>query len=519
MSKPRSRRLTACVGAAFLAAAILVLSVQAASAGALSLPKGRYLAGAATRSINPEPDGTFAGKPVYLGGYGIGGGSPVLNGRPATGILGDGISVRAFAVSDGQHAFAIADIETQGWFVAVKNGPYGLLDMRKQVEQRTGGALSAEDVVIQSDHSHSGPDPMGVWGGIPDEYMRYIADRTIEAIVDAYSSMRPVRLYYGTAPARDLLSNQFDYDQANEVVDSDVRVLQARGNGPPITLLNFSAHATVLGSSNTKVSGDWVQAANPLLQQRFGGKAVTIVGTLGRTQPADRSCSDPTAVDADAQNLCKIDDYAARVVDRAAQAVANAQPVDGNPIVAARSYFVQDVSSNALILGLEYGGSAAGVPLDRAETPPWLTGAVLGTVTASARIGDVLLSSGPGEMYPQIPLKIAATVPARGYMTAGLANDQLGYLIAPFEAYPEPVRRSFFNQRGDEVSPLDNDNYFFNVSHTMGERVTCSLLRGAGEIFGQGLAYWNQYERCPVFVNDAALPDGEDTQLPSGGTG
>jgi hypothetical protein len=506
--------------AAALVTAIFVLAGPATAAPAAPKPlKSRYLVGAASRSINPDPDGTFAGQPVYLGGYGIGGGSPVLEGRPATGILGDGISVRAFAVSDGQHPFAIADIETQGWFVAVKNGPYGLLDMRKQVEQRTGGALPAEDVVIQSDHSHSGPDPMGVWGGVPDEYMRYISDRTVEAIVAAYSSMRPARLYYGTAPGRDLLSNQFDYDEANQVVDSDVRVLQARGDGPPITLLNFSAHATVLGSSNTKVSGDWVQAANPLLEQRFGGQAVTVVGTLGRTQPADRSCADPTAIDADAQNLCKIHDYAARVADRAAEAVANAQPIQGDPVVAARSYLVEDVSSNALILGLEYGGSAVGVPLNRAETPPWLTGNVLGTVTASARIGNVLLSSGPGEMYPQIPLKVAATVPARGYMTAGLANDQLGYLIAPFEAYPEPIRRSFFNQRGDEVSPIDNDNYFFNVSHTMGERVTCSLLRGAGEIFGQGLGYWQQYERCPLFTDDAVVPDGTDTKAPSGGTG
>ena len=60
----------------------------------------------------------------------------MLGGRPATGILGDGASVRAFSVSDGKHNFAIADIETQGWFVAVKQGPYGLLDMRK----RGGGA-------------------------------------------------------------------------------------------------------------------------------------------------------------------------------------------------------------------------------------------------------------------------------------------------------------------------------------------------------------------------------------------
>jgi hypothetical protein len=49
-----------------------------------------------------------------------------------------------------------------------------------------------------------------------------------------------------------------------------------------------------------------------------------------------------------------------------------------------------------------------------------------------------------------------------------------------------PVRLviSVFNQGGDEVSPVDNGNYFFNVSDTMGERVNCSLLR-AGEVFGR----------------------------------
>ena len=500
-----------------MAATAALLALCPGSALALPDPEHPYLVGAASHTINPDPDGTFAGKPVYLGGYGIGGGSPVFAGRPATGVLGDGLSVRAFAVSDGDQIFAIADIESQGWFVALKNGPYGLLDMRKEVARRSAGVLPAENVVIQSDHSHSGPDPVGVWGGVPVEYLRYVTEQTVNTVMEAVWSMVPAKLYYGTAPGRDLLSNQFDYDAANEAVDSDVRVLQARdGDRPLVTLLNFSAHTTVLGSSNTKVSGDWVQAANPLLEERFGGKAVTVVATLGRTQPADRGCSDPGATSEDARNLCMIDDYAARVVDRAEEAAANAQPLGGSPAVAVRSYLVQDVATNALIMGMEYAGGAIGAPLNRSASAPWLTGNVLGSVTATARIGDVLLSAGPGEMYPQIAGKVAELVGARGHMTAGLAGDQLGYLIAPFEAYPEPVRRSFFNQRGDEVSPIDNDNYFFNVSHTMGDRVTCSLLRGAGETAGAGLAYRSRYQPCALFANDLLRAHGADAAAPSG---
>jgi hypothetical protein len=293
-----------------------------------------------------------------------------------------------------------------------------------------------------------------------------------------------------------------------------VRVLQARdASGKTFaTLLNFSAHATVLGSDNRKATGDWVQATNPLLEQRFGGKAMTMVGTVGRTQPGDRGCSDPTA-QRDAYQLCKIHDYAARVVSKAADAVAGAQRIPGSPVVAAESFLVEDPSTNTLLLALLYGGSPAGAPVNRSLSPPFMTGDVIGTVTASARIGDVLLSSGPGEMYPQIPLKVRDMMPGlRGYMTAGLANDQLGYLIAPFEAYSEPVKRSLLDNN-NMPSPIDNDNYFFNVSHTMGERVTCSLLRGAGEVFGKGTTPRDGYDRCSAFASDLAFAPGDDAKL------
>src|SRR3954470_18410667 len=492
--------------AALAASVALALTGAAPAAHAKQTKhRGGYLVGVAARSINPGADGKFDGRPVYLGGYGIGGGSPVLAGRPATGVLRDGVSVRAIAIGDGKDAIAVADAELQGWFAASRDGAYGIADVRAAVEKATGGALKASQVIVQSDHSHSGPDVMGVWGGAPASYRAHVVAQTVSAIVDAYRTRRRATLWYGTAPGRDLLSNQFDYDAANQAMDSDVRVLQARDDRGRAfaTLLNFSAHATVLGSSNTKASGDWVEAVNRVPAARFSGQARTVVGTLGRTQPADRGCRDASITAQNAKDICSLDDYAARVVDRAADAVAAAKRLDGRPDVAARTFTITDPSSNPLLLGMLYGGAAAGMPVNRALTPPWMAGNVIGTVTTSARIGDVLLSAGPGEMYPQIPLKVRDLMPGlRGYMTAGLAGDQLGYLIAPFEAYPEPVRRSFFNQRGDEVSPIDNDNYFFTVSHTMGERVTCSLLRGAGAVFGRGSAPRDAYDRCALFAND-----------------
>ncbi len=177
-------------------------------------------------------------------------------------------------------------------------------------------------------------------------------------------------------------------------------------------------------------------------------------------------------------------------------------------------------------------GAISGLPFNRSSLPPWQTGNVIGTITGTARIGDVLLSSVPGEIYPQIALRVRDTVKGirpGGFMTAGLADDQLGYIIAPVGAYPEPIRgtlltRDFADQIqaclvsmgqtcDNPVDPIGNDNYFFNVSHTLGERVTCSLLRGADEALGTGMTYWSSYERCPAFVNDLALPGGTDIAL------
>jgi hypothetical protein len=282
-----------------------------------------------------------------------------------------------------------------------------------------------------------------------------------------------------------------------------------------------------------------------MLEHELGGDAMTVVGTLGRSQPNRPGCSMPQFKN-EGDALCSLDSYSKEVVDRTKVALDNAQPLSGTAKVVANSYLITDPSTNPALLSLMFGGAAIGAPLYRAMTPPYLTGTTLGTSVTSVRIGDVLLSAGPGEMYPQIPLKVrgAATqvqAPIRGFMTAGLADDQLGYIIAPLEAYPEPIKDSFFDSsfldpnklNACEASygancdtgtftptpdPIGNDNYFFNVSHTLGERLTCALLRGAGEAFDEGTKLRDTYDRCAAFQNDAALPEGFDVTAGEAGS-
>src|SRR3954470_501964 len=222
---------------------VLIALLLAAPAGAAA---ASYEVGIGSRDINPNnADGNWddpataegEGLPVYLGGCGIGGPGIFGSGRAADGILGSGPSVRAIAISDGGgHTAAIADIEAQGWFIASESGAYGLNDIRKAVAEATHGALPAESVIVQSDHSHGGLDQMGVWGGIPDSYKAFIKQQTVDAIVEAYRTRQAGTLWYGETDARDLLHNQDDGDPLNAAMDSAVKVLQARDarrEGPP----------------------------------------------------------------------------------------------------------------------------------------------------------------------------------------------------------------------------------------------------------------------------------------------
>ena len=552
-----------------LAACLLLVPAAADAKKPAKAPIYRIGLGSADLSLTQdEIQGKF-GQFVYLGGYGLGNGRvgdsvagvpnpgprPSDNGlsydtgRAANGNLGDGPHVRAAYISTGKAGqnWVIADIESQGCFTQNKQG-FGLITMREQAtaaiaalvaKAKSKDSVPADHIDIQCDHSHGGTDLIGAWGGVPTEYLQRVQQQTVNAIVAAYKDQQKATLWYGTAPAgvqgrgdnskmdnNPLLTNQMGGDptHANDVMDDELKVLQARDpdTGAPLaTLLDLGSHADVLGSSNLHATGDWPQVANTLMMDdagTFGPEAMTLVGTLGRQQPARGDCPDKALAakgDSDPQSAyCKLTEYSKRVVARATLAVHNATEVTGKPAVVAKTYFIQDPATNGGIMALNDAGEIGGAPIMRANLFPWKVGNVVGTVTGSIRIGDILISSMPGEAYPQIPLALRAivandkTAGIKGFMTLGLSDDQLGYIIANLDdgSYAYPIERGVVDQ---------NDNILFNMSQTLGERLTCSLLRGAGDVTGAGTAYRDSDQKCNAFANDLAWPEGQDTAFPA----
>ena len=549
--------------------ALILVAVTAGLVPARAAAKPAiYLVGGASTSINPTP-AMLKNKDFYLGGYGISDAKvanmislpqpivDVIGQRYATGILGDGVHTRAIAISDRHRTIELAQIEVQGYFAEYQQGPFGITQIRKDAaatiaklnakHRGAGPAPTATEIVVDSDHSHGGPDTVGLWGGVPTSYLKLVHDQTVWALVVAWQRLHAATLSFGVAhagvenqkqyPSSDrLLTNQYSSDPRNQVMDDEVRVLQARDPSTHKVLdtyVNYSAHPDVLGDDNRRVTGDYVGRLNLKISQTFGGFAMDQVATLGREQPGRAGCPSIKGTDKDAAYaLCALDGYASRVLTKVKTAAASARVITGTPRVDMHSYFMTDMATAVELGAAVYAGGLVGAPVGRSGNPPWITGNVLGTTYFVGRIGDVLITGGPGEMYAQIPFEVRRLVKGmRGYINVGTAGDFLGYLIAPLGAYPEPIRRTFLSGQPPPVGdpactaggvsigcpdPVGNDNWLLNVSPTIGQRLACAFLRGAGDVLkGSSTTYWSADNTCALFASDLSLPEGLDVMFPS----
>ena len=444
-----------------------------------TLPEG-ISAGFAKRDITPflavaPPDGR-----VYLGGYGFG------PGRRSTGVLAP-IYVRAMVISDGEKVTAFAETETQGMFAKYRAnlGEVGMVDIAMRVEAATGGRIAREAVMIGSDHSHAGPDAIGVWGGVRASYLAYIRDQAVAAILEAYNELQPAELKIGTVDAGEWLGSQFS-EEPNDQVDRELRVLAAFERDNPEKMfglmINYAAHSTVMGGENKLISGDWPSQVSANLEAQHGiDTALIMLADCGRTQPRGNFGGND-----DYESLAS---YGEKITAKVNEALGNLVPAETGPIQAAQKFIRERYENEFLSFAL-----LSSVIL-RNITPPWGEGQVVGTLASSVRVGNLLFNAMPGEGYPEIQFQMVERVPAQEHFIFGLANDQLGYLIAPQEGYAK-VRQGFLD--------TGNDNALFNVNPLIGDHVMCTLLKSAREI-GFNLA--DDPAKCdPWAAEDNTLP-------------
>lgn len=422
--------------------------VAAAAACSVSESSGEYCVGASKREITPA-------SPVYLGGYGFG---PV---RLSTGVRRP-IYARAIAISRAGRTVVLAAIDTQGHFLAYQgaDAPYGSADIRRRVSKDAGIPESA--IIIASTHDHSGPDDIGVWGGVSPEYLNFVAAETVAAIESALRDQRPASLYSAeidTAPSHLLKTLLAGYP-----IDTGLRVLFAKGSdgAPFATLINFSAHVTALGGDNTLITPDWPASAVEAVEKGHpDSTALVMVASVGRTHP------DLKAIGADGPSAAE--SYGAAVVRLALEAEARAVKIDG-PIATAETILEEPIE-NRVLAGLMINGKAGVDRVMRSDRQPYMADgkSKVRTVVGAVRIGTLFFAAVPGESFPETQITMEARVGAEGHYLFSLAEDQLGYDPPPYEV-----------GMVDFASPLDEG--LFIINRHFGADVTRTLLAQARDL-------------------------------------
>jgi hypothetical protein len=455
-----------------------------------------FYVGAAKADVTPT---TLTG--FYLGGYGIG---PV---HLAKSVLRD-IYFRVIAIRDKDgHQMVIGALDSQGYSVAYQQGPYGFSDVERDVQRRLG--IPVSHIVLQATHSHNGPDEIGIWGGVPNSYLKFVATQMETAIVSAVRAERPARIHVGAADMTGF-SHTFGSstgatntgDLTDYPIDQQLRVLQAvrPGSGRVIaTLVNYSTHATVYGPLD-KVSPDWPGATATYLEHderemppaaRYGypgSTAIVTVGAVGHSWPAGtpRAANPKLDPPKASDDNYPADHYGNSVARMAISALSRGRGFWlRHSLVAGTAQNVSVLNTNPVLLAtiLEPFNSTplGGYKVFRAYTPPWAIGDVFRAPVTALRIDDLALFSVPGEPYPSIKFSLNRDVGARLSFIFGLAQDQLGY-AEELADYNGALQCSA------------SDEWFFTISPVFGSDVVRLQRENAGalgfRVFGSaGSAY------------------------------
>ncbi|MDQ6748061.1 MAG: PKD domain-containing protein [Candidatus Dormibacteraeota bacterium] len=459
----------------------LVAILAPASAAPAATRPFLFRAGAAVADLTPPP-----GVPVYSGGFGQ---SPPIYGDQQ--LRDNGLNARAIYVSNGKHAVTLVTVDSQGLFAAVqqvsrdpRTSGLGSVGMRADAARditrgHVGPPMTAADIIVQGTHSHSAPTAMGLWGPVDDRYLQLLHDRVVEAIVGAARSARPAHLQYASidAPYLDNVNtNQTDSYQGwlQDGQVSVLRAISARDGSTIATYANVPAHPDIVngagiaqGCIDHKVptaqcpalSADYFGRTRKLLEDQLGGTGIVAGATLGREET-------PIQVG----GIDRMNNYGRLVTELLTRALATPRWItDGT--VASHETFLSIPGTNPALLALVLAWSGPGAlgrpvtdqvsyPADRADTPPYQTGNVIGTPVTSLRIGRLAYVTLNGEAFPEVRQTIARGVKDADMVVGlSLGNDQLGYY--------EPAHAFVF---ANGVAPYHSDHLQYNISPVFGDQ-------------------------------------------------
>ncbi len=386
-----------------------------------SKPKRKLMAGAYALPITPNTD-EFGipinpdGSTVFLAGFG----GPAS--RPASAVHDD-VWVRSLILEyDGTMIIFVA-LDLIGYSIDQ------VYEVKEEVEDDYG--IMADNIIIATTHTHSGPDTLGLWTGtIPGvnwPYMEYIRGEIVESIVQAYQNMEKARLRFGSTSVPGLMKNS--RNPGRVYPDLEVMKVEDRRGDTIATMINYAGHPEVLVSNNLEITSDYVGYLRDKVEEELGGVAIFFNGALGGM----------VTPDVDERTFEKAQEIGYTLADATIGSLENAKKSPPKiPFNSEKRTFDVPLENVQFYFGILLG------VLHRSS--PWYEpGPGFGSIKTEVNvinIGEAQMITMPGEVLPSIGHRLKEAMKGEYNFQIGLGNDELGYIIPQNEWDPVEYEES-----------------------------------------------------------------------------
>lgn len=370
---------------------------------------------------------------IYMGGYGIGPMNPITAWDDEVGL-----HVRAVAFGDGDETVVLVLLDAiyyLGRYGEMCDG-CGAFDIAERVGADLG--IDPAGVFVAATHSHTSPDLIGGWGGVPDWYLRQVSTSIESAIHQAVRDARPAVLEVGEVFAREFNRERRDtYRSAEDPALTWLRAVTAdepapdrrekRQSQPEViaTVAGYAAHPVTRDVGSATAHGDWPAVFAADIEARDGGVAMALATGLGNLSPRH------------------LDDHGGADLAARLPALGEGEVLTETDIEVAAHRWTHPVTNPALtalalpgFFDRPFDAGPATVDVGTHEAKRCRSSSPVGVTTQvnAAAIGPLVITGAPGETFSNLSNAIKEQHPSGITLPLALVNDGLGYVVQSFEA-------------------------------------------------------------------------------------
>jgi hypothetical protein len=449
--------------------------------------------------LEPSP---WPSKPgcIYMGGYGIG---PMF---PITAWDDEyGLHVRSVALGDGAETAVLTLIDAVYYLGSYQEmcDDCGALTIAERLGDELG--IDPAGFFIAATHSHTAPDLIGGWGGVPDWYMEQVQDAIETSIREAVAAMEPAIVEVGEEIARPFNAERrntyrsaeeptmswfravalddADEDAGDEQPGDTDRSPRAPGGGEDdpadgddgsriiATVGAYGAHPVNVPPGDGVAHADWPGVFAAELEAADAGSVAMALPTgLGNLSPRG-------GIEAGAELASLLPQ------------IGSAPVLDATDVRVAATRWTHPVT-NSVLTGLAVPGffdrpfdaGPAEVAVGTHPARQCVSASPLGVTTQvnAAAIGDLLITGAPGETFANLANTLRERNPNGVTMPLGMTNDGLGYIIQSFESDHSARQGGGFV--GGEAGFEYEDAY--SIDHCFGDQVLESTIALIADLRG-----------------------------------